>query len=351
MKLSFRWYGESDPISLEYISQIPGMRSIVSAVYDVKPGEVWPEESLAKMKKQCEDHGLVFDVVESIPVHEDIKLGRNNVDELLEVYCENIRRCAKYGVKCVTYNFMPVFDWTRTQLDKKAPDGSTSLVMYWDQMRGLDPLKDDIHLPGWDSSYTQDEVRELIQAYGEIGEEGLWKNLEKFLKKVIPVAEECGVVMAIHPDDPPYPILGLPRIMSTEEDFVKLIEAVPNESNGLCLCTGSFGVRADNDLAGIMERQGDRVNFVHLRSTQRDAEGNFYEANHLEGDVDMYNVMKNLLKLQQRRQCSIAMRPDHGHQMIDDLKKKTNPGYSCLGRLRGLAELRGLELGIAKSIF
>ena len=203
MKMSFRWYGESDPISLEYISQIPGMHSIVSAVYDVKPGEVWPEESLAKMKKQCEEHGLVFDVVESIPVHEDIKLGRNNVDELLEVYCENIRRCAKYGVKCVTYNFMPVFDWTRTQLDKKAPDGSTSLVMYWDQMKGLDPLKDDIHLPGWDSSYTQDEVRELINAYGEIGEEGLWKNLEKFLKKVIPVAEECGVVMAIHPDDPP----------------------------------------------------------------------------------------------------------------------------------------------------
>ena len=162
MKMSFRWYGESDPISLEYISQIPGMHSIVSAVYDVKPGEVWPEESLAKMKAQCEAHGLVFDVVESIPVHEDIKLGRNNVDELLDVYCENIRRCAKYGVKCVTYNFMPVFDWTRTQLDKKAPDGSTSLVMYWDQMNGLDPLKDDIHLPGWDSSYSQEEVREPV---------------------------------------------------------------------------------------------------------------------------------------------------------------------------------------------
>ena len=173
MKLSFRWYGESDPISLEYISQIPGMRSIVSAVYDVKPGEVWPRESLKKMKQQCEAHGLVFDVVESIPVHENIKLGRGNVDDLLDVYCENIRRCAEYGVKCVTYNFMPVFDWTRTQLDKKAADGSTSLVMYWEQMKGLDPLKDDIHLPGWDSSYTQEEVRELITAYGEIREEGL----------------------------------------------------------------------------------------------------------------------------------------------------------------------------------
>ena len=186
MKMSFRWYGESDPISLEYIRQIPNMRSIVSAVYDVKPGEVWPEESIAKMAKQCEDNGLVFDVVESIPVHEDIKLGRGEVDKLIDVYCENIRRCAKYGVKCVTYNFMPVFDWTRTQLDKKAPDGSTSLVMYWEQMKGLDPLKDDIHLPGWDSSYTQDEVRELITAYGEIGAEGLWANLEKFLKNFIP---------------------------------------------------------------------------------------------------------------------------------------------------------------------
>ena len=219
MKMSFRWYGESDPISLEYISQIPGMRSIVSAVYDVKPGEVWPEESLAKMKADCEAHGLVFDVVESIPVSEDIKLGTEKRDEHIDVYCENIRRCAKYGIKCVTYNFMPVFDWTRTQLDKKAPDGSTSLVMYWDQMKGLDPLKDDINLPGWDASYTQDEVRGLIQAYGELGEEGLWKNIEIFLKKVIPVAEECGVVMALHPDDPPYPIFGLPRVITCEANL------------------------------------------------------------------------------------------------------------------------------------
>ena len=200
MKLSFRWYGKDDPISLEYISQIPGMRSIVSAVYDVKPGEVWPEESIKWIKDECEKHGLIFDIVESIPVSEDIKLGRKNADELIEVYCENIRRCAKYGVRCVTYNFMPVFDWTRTQLDKKAADGSTSLVMYQDQLRGLNPLTDDIHLPGWDASYSQSEVRELITAYGELGEEGLWKNLEKFLKKVIPVAEECGVRMAIHPD-------------------------------------------------------------------------------------------------------------------------------------------------------
>ncbi len=184
MKMSFRWYGENDPISLEYISQIPNMHSVVSAVYDVKPGEVWPEESIAKMKKQVEEKGMLFDIVESVPVPEDIKLGNEKVDELTEVYCENIRRCAKYGIKCITYNFMPVFDWTRTQLDKKAPDGSTSLVMYWEQMKNLDPLKDDIHLPGWDSSYTQEQVRDLIYAYSEIGEEGLWKNLEKFLKSI-----------------------------------------------------------------------------------------------------------------------------------------------------------------------
>ena len=190
MKLSFRWYGTSDPISLEYIRQIPNMRSIVSAVYDVKPGEVWPEESLAEMKRQVEASGMLFDIVESVPVPEEIKLGTADADTLTEVYCENIRRCAKYGIKCITYNFMPVFDWTRTQLDKKAPDGSTSLVMYWEQMKHLDPLTDDIHLPGWDARYTQDQVRELIRAYGELGEEGLWKNLERFLKKIIPVAEE-----------------------------------------------------------------------------------------------------------------------------------------------------------------
>ncbi len=202
MKMSFRWYGQDDPVSLKYISQIPNMRSVVSAVYDVKPGQVWPEESIKRVKDDCEKNGLIFDIVESIPVPEDIKLGSENADELIEVYCENIRRCAKYGVKCVTYNFMPVFHWTRTQLDKEAPDGSTSLVMYWEQMQGLDPLVDDIDLPGWDASYTKDEIKDLFKAYAVIGEEGLWENLTYFLQKVIPVAEECGVRMAIHPDDP-----------------------------------------------------------------------------------------------------------------------------------------------------
>ena len=268
MKMSFRWYGESDPISLEYIRQIPNMHSIVSAVYDVKPGEVWPEESIAKMKAQVEANGMVFDVVESIPVHEDIKLGRGDVDKLLDVYCENIRRCAKYGVKCVTYNFMPVFDWTRTQLDKVDADGSTSLVMYWEQMKGLDPLKDDIHLPGWDSSYTQDEVRELIQAYGELGSEGLWANLEKFLKKVIPVAEECGIRMAIPPDDPPYPIFGIPRIITCEENLDRFLKLYDDPHNGLTLCLGSFGCSKDNDLVKMAAKYAKmgRVHFLHFRN-------------------------------------------------------------------------------------
>ena len=311
MKLSFRWYGESDPISLQYISQIPGMRSVVSAVYDVAPGKVWPEESLQKMKDSCESHGLVFDVVESIPVHEDIKLGRGNVDELLEVYCENIRRCSKYGIKCVTYNFMPVFDWTRTQLDKQAPDGSTSLVMYWEQMRGLDPLHDDIHLPGWDSSYTQDQVRELIGAYGELGEEGLWKNLERFIKKVIPVAEECGVRMAIHPDDPPYPIFGLPRIITNEQNLDRFLALYDSPCNCLCLCTGSLGCAASNDVVRMIEKYAaaGKIAFMHIRNVKIMDDGSFEERAHLSscGSLDVYEIVKNLAE------CDFDgyVRPDH----------------------------------------
>ena len=254
MKLSFRWYGISDPVTLQNISQIPGMRSVVSAVYDVKPGEVWPMDSLNFIKDECDKHGLIFDIVESVPVHEDIKLGRGKCDEYIDVYAENIRRCAKVGVKCITYNFMPVFDWTRTQLDKKAKDGSTSLVMYFEQLNGLDPLKDDIHLPGWDASYTQDEVRELIYAYGKLGEEGLWRNLERFLTKIIPVAEECDVKMAIHPDDPPYPIFGLPRIITNEQSLDRLLKIVDSPYNALCFCTGSLGCASFNDIPKLVEK-------------------------------------------------------------------------------------------------
>ena len=347
MKMSFRWYGDSDPISLEYISQIPGMRSIVSAVYDVKPGEVWGEDSLKRMKEQCDSRGLVFDVVESIPVHENIKLGRGNVDDLLEVYCENIRRCAKYGVKCVTYNFMPVFDWTRTQLDKKAPDGSTSLVMYWEQMKGLDPLKDDIHLPGWDSSYTQEEVRELISAYGELGEEGLWQNLEKFLKKVIPVAEECGVRMAIHPDDPPYPIFGLPRIITCEENLDRFLSIVDSPANSLCLCTGSLGCAKSNDVVAMVKKYAarDRIAFMHIRNVKIMEDGSFEERAHLSscGSLDVYEIVRALVE------CGFDgyVRPDHGRMIWGETGK---PGYGLYDRALGATYINGLFEALEKEL-
>ncbi len=347
MKLSFRWYGDSDPVTLENISQIPGMRSIVSAVYEVKPGEVWPEEAIAKMVKQCEEKGLVFDVVESIPVHEDIKLGRNNADELLEVYCENIRRCAKQGIKCVTYNFMPVFDWTRTQLDKKALDGSTSLVMYWDQMRGLDPLKDDIHLPGWDSSYTQEEVRELISAYGELGEEGLWANLEKFLKKVIPVAEECGVKMAIHPDDPPYPIFGLPRIITKEENLDRFLKLVDSPANCLCLCTGSLGCAKSNDVVAMVRKYAEmkRIAFMHIRNVMIMEDGSFEERAHLSscGSLDIYEIVKALVE----NDYDGYVRPDHGRMIWGETGK---PGYGLYDRALGATYINGLFEACEKSL-
>ena len=339
MKLSFRWYGQDDSISLEYIRQIPNMRSIVSAVYDVAPGEVWPEESLAKMKKQVEDAGLIFDIVESVPVHENIKLGKGNVDELIEVYCENIRRCAKYGVKCITYNFMPVFDWTRTQLDKKAADGSTSLVMYWDQMRNLDPIKDDIHLPGWDSSYTQQEVRELILAYGEIGEQGLWANLERFLKKIIPVAEQCDVRMAIHPDDPPYSIFGIPRIITCEENIDRMLSIVDSPANSLCLCTGSLGCAKSNDVVKMIKKYAkmDRIAFMHMRNILVMDDGSFEESGHLSscGSLDMYEITKALVEAG----FDGYVRPDHGRMIWGETGK---PGYGLYDRALGAAYINGL---------
>ena len=339
MKLSFRWYGDKDPISLEYISQIPGMRTVVSAVYDVKPGEVWPEESLEKLTRQCQEHGLVFDVVESIPVHEDIKLGRGNVDELLEVYCENIRRCAKHGIRCITYNFMPVFDWTRTQLDKKAPDGSTSLVMYWDQLKGLDPQKDDIHLPGWDSSYTQEEVRELFTAYGELGTEGIWRNFERFLKKVIPVAEECGVRMALHPDDPPYPIFGLPRIITCESSLDRVLSIVDSPANSLCLCTGSLGSAAFNDIPALVRKYAsmDRIAFLHIRNVKILEDGSFEERAHLSsyGSLDLYEIVKALVD----NNYDGYVRPDHGRMIWGETGM---PGYGLFDRALGATYLNGL---------
>lgn len=347
MKMSFRWYGESDPVSLQYISQIPGMHSIVSAVYDVKPGEVWPEESIAKIKADCEKHGLVFDVVESIPVPEDIKLGRPNRDQLIENYCENIRRCAKYGVKCVTYNFMPIFDWTRTQLDKEAADGSTSLVMYWDQMRGLDPLVDDIDLPGWDASYSKDEIKKLFAEYGELGEEGLWKNVEYFLKRVIPVAEECGVVMALHPDDPPYPIFGLPRIITCEANLDRYLSIVDSPSNALCLCTGSLGCARTNDVAAMVRKYSaaNRIGFMHIRNVKILEDDSFEERAHLSscGSLDMAEIVRALIETG----FEGYIRPDHGRMIWGETGK---PGYGLYDRALGAAYINGLWEATEKAL-
>lgn len=347
MKMSFRWYGYDDPVTLRNISQIPNMRSIVSAVYDVKPGQVWPEESLQKMTAECEKHGLVFDVVESIPVPEDIKLGSENRDELIEVYCENIRRCAKYGVKCVTYNFMPVFDWTRTQLDKEAPDGSTSLVMYWDQMRGLDPLVDDIDLPGWDASYTKDEIKALFRKYAEVGEDGLWANLEYFLKKVIPVAEECDVRMAIHPDDPPYPIFGLPRIITNEENLDRFLKIVDSPANSLCLCTGSLGCAKTNDVVKMVRKYSamDRIAFMHIRNVLIMDDGSFEESGHLSkcGSIDMYEVVKALVETG----FDGYVRPDHGRMIWGETGR---PGYGLYDRALGATYINGLFEACEKAL-
>lgn len=341
MKMTFRWYGENDCIPLSYIKQIQGMTGVVTAVYDIPVGEVWPVEKLRRLRDLAAAAGLEAEVIESVPVHEDIKLGKPTRDKYIAAYAENIRACASVGVKCICYNFMPVFDWLRTDLCFRHADGSTSLAYDHAALLALDPK--DLHLPGWDESYTPDELRALLAEYEGMTHEQLFENLVYFLRGVMPACDECGVDLAIHPDDPPWDVFGLPRIVSSEADYERLFAAVPNMHNGITFCTGSLGAGRENDLPKLAEKYAKRIHFAHLRQLKYDGEINFYENGHqtAEGDVDVYAIVKALVK----GGFKGYVRPDHGRNVWGENAK---PGYGLYDRAMGACYLTGLFEAVQK---